>query len=110
MLGGDFRARATLGLAAVVVGLSVSGCGAGQSERRAFQAPPDSPAPVAIEIALPAASDAALPPDSPEDVQPLPVGAQMPTLTLKTPEGEDFDLRAAVAEKPTALVFYRGTW
>jgi peroxiredoxin len=42
--------------------------------------------------------------------RPLAVGATAPSVVVKTPEGADFDLGAALAEKPTVLVFYRGGW
>jgi peroxiredoxin len=45
-----------------------------------------------------------------EAICPLLVGAKIPTLTLKTQDGADFDLNAAVAQKPTVLIFYRGGW
>ena len=49
-------------------------------------------------------------PDSAEDVNPLPVGSQIPQLILKTVDGEPFDLNAAVAQQPTILIFFRGGW
>lgn len=42
--------------------------------------------------------------------KPLAVGATAPAATVKTAEGAPFDLGAALAEKPTVLVFYRGGW
>jgi hypothetical protein len=48
--------------------------------------------------------------NSPESVRPLQVGAKVPGGTLKTATGAPFDLAAAVATKPTVLVFYRGSW
>ncbi len=44
------------------------------------------------------------------EAKPLPVGAQVPAATVKTVEGADLDLAAAVAQKPTLLIFYRGSW
>lgn len=41
---------------------------------------------------------------------PLAVGTTAPAVTVKTSDGEPFDLGAALAEKPTVLVFYRGGW
>lgn len=49
-------------------------------------------------------------PDQAEAVCPIKIGSEIPKLTLQTPEGKAFDLRAAVARKPTLLVFYRGGW
>jgi len=43
-------------------------------------------------------------------IRPLLIGAELPKLTLKTPDGGDFDLNAAVEAKPTVLIFYRGGW
>ncbi len=42
--------------------------------------------------------------------RPLVAGATAPAVTVKTADGADFDLGAALAEKPTVLVFYRGGW
>lgn len=42
--------------------------------------------------------------------KPLAVGATAPAVTVKTADGAPFDLGAALAEKPTVLVFYRGGW
>jgi hypothetical protein len=47
---------------------------------------------------------------SPEAVTPLPVGAELPELTVTTADGEPFDVKAAVAGRPTVLVLYRGGW
>jgi peroxiredoxin len=44
------------------------------------------------------------------DVVPLDRGASVPKLTLETVDGKAFDLNAAVAKKPTVLIFYRGGW
>ena len=41
---------------------------------------------------------------------PLDKGASVPQLTLKGVDGKAFDLNAAVAKKPTVLIFYRGGW
>ncbi len=50
------------------------------------------------------------PADSPQSVTPLLIGADIPKATLKTIDGNSFDLNAAIAEKPTILMFYRGGW
>ena len=47
---------------------------------------------------------------SAEEVCPLLVGQKIPIVQLKTHDGADFDLNAAVAQKPTVLIFYRGGW
>ena len=44
------------------------------------------------------------------DAKPLPVGEKMPAALVQTVEGTDLDLTAALAQKPTLLVFYRGSW
>jgi peroxiredoxin len=49
-------------------------------------------------------------PESADKVQPLLVGAQAPDITLKKPDGSNFELRKAAAEKPLILIFYRGGW
>lgn len=47
---------------------------------------------------------------TPEAAKPLAVGAAAPAVTLTTLDGAKFDLAKAFAEKPTVLVFYRGSW
>ena len=49
-------------------------------------------------------------PISPEAVFPLLNGQKIPPLTLKTNENKSFDMSAAIAKKPTVLIFYRGGW
>jgi peroxiredoxin len=44
------------------------------------------------------------------DVVPLDMGATVPKLTLKMADGKAYDLNAAVTQKPTVLIFYRGGW
>ena len=46
----------------------------------------------------------------PDDVWPLPVGANVPSMTLQTFAGKTFDLSAAIKARPTVLIFYRGGW
>jgi peroxiredoxin len=46
----------------------------------------------------------------PEDISPLLTGENIPQVTLVNAAGEPFNLNAAVASKPTILVFYRGGW
>lgn len=41
---------------------------------------------------------------------PLGVGDHLPPGILKTMDGEDFDLAAAIARRPTVLIVYRGGW
>ena len=45
-----------------------------------------------------------------DNIRPLLVGTVVPELSLLTHAGVPFDLNAAVAEKPTVLFFYRGSW
>jgi hypothetical protein len=47
---------------------------------------------------------------SANDIQPVGTGDKMPAATVKTVEGEDFNLADAVAEQPSVLIFYRGGW
>ncbi len=49
-------------------------------------------------------------PASPLDVRPALVGTEAPGAILKTSDGRDFDLKGAISEKPTVLIFYRGWW
>ncbi|MFC1958845.1 hypothetical protein ACFLV6_02905 [Chloroflexota bacterium] len=49
-------------------------------------------------------------PTSPKDICPILIGATVPELTLTTVNGSPFDLKAAIAEKLTVLIFYRGWW
>jgi peroxiredoxin len=44
------------------------------------------------------------------EIKPLAVGEPIPAATLKTAEGADFDLQAAIAEQPAIVIFYRGGW
>lgn len=48
--------------------------------------------------------------DSPEEICPLLVGSTVPLITLSTTQGRPNDLRVAIEEKPTVLVYYRGGW
>ncbi len=49
--------------------------------------------------------------DSAEEIHPLLVGMEVPKITGVTrADGTPFDLNAAIAEKPTILIFYRGVW
>lgn len=47
---------------------------------------------------------------APEQVHPLLVGRELPTLALKTTDDMLFDLNAENAKKPLVVVFYRGHW
>lgn len=58
---------------------------------------------------LAAGLHAALAPSAAEAV-PLAAGARVPAAVVQTVEGDDLDLAAAVAGKPTLLIFYRGSW
>ena len=44
------------------------------------------------------------------EAKPLAVGATTPGATLLNADGTAFDLGAALSEKPTVLIFYRGGW
>jgi peroxiredoxin len=45
-----------------------------------------------------------------DHVTPLAVGKRLPEVTVKTAEGQDFDLAAQTSGKPTVVIFYRGGW
>jgi len=49
-------------------------------------------------------------PQKPEDISPLLNGEKMPAAMLPDVTGKIFDLKKAVSEKPTILIFYRGGW
>ncbi len=49
-------------------------------------------------------------PASPHDVCPVLTGTTMPVVTLRTADGEPFDLNNAIRKQPSVLVFYRGGW
>jgi hypothetical protein len=49
-------------------------------------------------------------PASAVDICPALVGTAMPELILTAVNGSPFDLNAAITEKPTVLIFYRGGW
>ena len=46
----------------------------------------------------------------PQDISPLLNGENIPKVNLVDIDGKSFDLNAAVALKPTILIFYRGGW
>jgi len=52
---------------------------------------------------------AALAPSAAEAV-PLAAGARVPAVVVQTIEGRDLDLATTAAQKPTLLIFYRGSW
>ncbi len=47
---------------------------------------------------------------SPEAVRPLPVGASVPSVAVRSVGGERVDLAELVRERGALLVFYRGGW
>jgi hypothetical protein len=47
---------------------------------------------------------------SAEAVKPLAVGADVPSVSVRTVAGELVDLASLVAERGALLVFYRGGW
>ena len=47
---------------------------------------------------------------SPDAVEPLAVGARVPSVQVTSVGGERVDLRALVRERGALLVFYRGGW
>lgn len=49
-------------------------------------------------------------PDRAEDISPLLIGEEIPDMGLTDINGNAFDLKKTIAQKPTVLVFYRGGW
>ena len=49
-------------------------------------------------------------PEDPQTIRPLLVNATIPQLALVATTGQLFDVNAAVRERPTILLFYRGGW
>jgi peroxiredoxin len=49
-------------------------------------------------------------PDRAADIRPLLIDAKIPTVRLRTMNGESFDVNATVRKKPTILLFFRGGW
>jgi len=47
---------------------------------------------------------------SPEQIQPLLIGSEVPELTLTAADGTTVDLRSLTREHRTILIFYRGGW
>lgn len=47
---------------------------------------------------------------SAEAIHPILIGSKVPELTLRTIDGELFNLNEAIRNKPTVLIFYRGGW
>ena len=47
---------------------------------------------------------------SPEEVEPLAVGARVPSVQVTSVSGERIDLREVVRDHGALLVFYRGGW
>jgi peroxiredoxin len=48
--------------------------------------------------------------DKAEDICPILIGQSLPKIVLRTADNAPFDLNAAVAQKPTILIFFRGGW
>lgn len=48
--------------------------------------------------------------DSAEEICPIKVGEQIPSVNIKNLEGESVNLNSLVKEKMSVLVFYRGGW
>lgn len=47
---------------------------------------------------------------SADQVSPLLISSQIPDVSVKDIDGNDVNLRAAVSEQPSILIFYRGGW
>lgn len=67
---------------------------------------------LSLAVILPAGLHAASPAiaDSAEAARPLTVGSPAPDVALAAADGKNVSLGATFAEKPTILVFYRGSW
>lgn len=61
-------------------------------------------------LACAGAARAAEAASGPERVHPLPIGSEVPELSLPEAGGDFFDLRSAILNQPTVLIFYRGGW
>ena len=48
--------------------------------------------------------------NAPFKICPLPLGSAIPDLPTRDLDGKPFDLTAALAEKPTILIYFRGGW
>jgi hypothetical protein len=48
--------------------------------------------------------------ESPDEIRPLLIGADIPDVTLATVDREPVELRRVLAKKPTILIYYRGGW
>jgi hypothetical protein len=63
-----------------------------------------------ILAALAAPAFAAGVPDDPAKAAPLAIGARIPTVTIRNPDGTEHALGPQSLAKPTVLIFYRGGW
>jgi len=48
--------------------------------------------------------------DSPGEIRPLLIGADIPDVTLTTPDYQPVALRSILSQQPTILIYYRGGW
>lgn len=48
--------------------------------------------------------------NAPEEICPILVGSQLPSISLQDLSGKRFDLNSAIADKPTVLIYFRGGW
>ena len=55
----------------------------------------------------PAAADV---PKAPTDICPILLGTEVPSVEVRSVDGDPLDLKVAVQERPTILIFYRGGW
>lgn len=68
------------------------------------------PALAVLSFCLPVAAQSAPLAETPELVRPLAVGTRTPAVTVRTPDGEELKLAAALAGRKTIVIFYRGGW
>ncbi|MGH0032043.1 MAG: hypothetical protein ACQGVC_19805 [Myxococcota bacterium] len=64
---------------------------------------------LALILAAAATAEGRVHPD-PQSVEPLAVGARVPSATVRSVEGEPVDLAGVVKDAGALLVFYRGGW
>lgn len=64
----------------------------------------------ALVLVIQAHAETTAPASTPDAVKPITVGQKIPDVAVQNGKGEDVNLRELVAQKPTALIFYRGGW
>ncbi|MCA9727701.1 MAG: hypothetical protein R3E12_13515 [Candidatus Eisenbacteria bacterium] len=57
-----------------------------------------------------AVADATAVPENPSEVCSIPIGTEVPSVTVRDLDGQPQDLHDVVSAQPTILIFYRGGW